>query len=55
MKFAFLIDNQLPAELVHFFRNAGLDCQHVLDLGLSQASESQICRYATETGPHYRY
>ena len=46
----FLVDNQLPAALAQFLRQRGLDCQHVLDVGLTQASDSDICRYATDQG-----
>jgi len=46
----FLVDNQLPAALAEFLRKRGLDCQHVLDVDLAQASDADICRYATEQG-----
>ena len=42
----FLIDNQLPAALARHLRNRGCDCQHVIDVGLSSASDLDICRYA---------
>jgi predicted nuclease of predicted toxin-antitoxin system len=43
----FLIDNQLPGALAVYLRNKGLDCEHVLDAGLAQASDAELCRYAT--------
>jgi hypothetical protein len=42
----FLVDNQLPRELAQYLRDRGLDCQHVVEASLSQASDAQICRYA---------
>jgi len=42
----FLIDNQLPAALAVYLRKKGVDCQHVLDVGLSEASDVDLCRYA---------
>jgi predicted nuclease of predicted toxin-antitoxin system len=42
----FLVDNQLPATLAHHLRKNGYDCQHVLDVGLANASDMDICRYA---------
>ena len=44
----FLVDNQLPAALAEHLRMRGLDCQHVLDVGLAEASDAQICRYAQD-------
>jgi hypothetical protein len=38
----FLVDNQLPAALAEFLRKRGLDCQHVLDVDLAQASDADI-------------
>lgn len=43
----FLVDNQLPAALAVYLRKKGLDCQHVLDAGLAQATDAELCRYAT--------
>jgi predicted nuclease of predicted toxin-antitoxin system len=42
----FLIDNQLPAALAKYLRDRGFDCAHVLDVGLGQSSDSDICAYA---------
>ena len=42
----FLVDNQLPQALAEHLRKRGHDCQHVLDVGLSDASDVAICRYA---------
>ena len=39
-------DNQLPAALARFLCSLGADCQHVLELGLGQASDSEIWRYS---------
>jgi len=46
----FLVDNQLPTALADFLRKRGLDCQHVVDVGLAKASDLDICRYATDKG-----
>lgn len=42
----FLIDNQLPKVLAEHLRARGQDCQHVLDAGLADASDTSIYRYA---------
>ena len=42
----FLVDNQLPVALARHLRKNGHDCEHVLDLGLTNASDTDICRYA---------
>jgi predicted nuclease of predicted toxin-antitoxin system len=42
----FLVDNQLPTALAQYLRQRGFDCEHVLDIGLAQASDIEICRYA---------
>jgi predicted nuclease of predicted toxin-antitoxin system len=42
----FLVDNQLPQALAEHLCRRGHDCQHVLDAGLSGASDIAICRYA---------
>ena len=42
----FLVDNQLPAGLARLLAGRGLECQHVLDLNLAQASDLEIGRYA---------
>lgn len=42
----FLIDNQLPQALTEHLSRRGHDCQHVLEVGLSNASDVAICRYA---------
>ena len=42
----FLVDNQLPAALAQYLRQRGSDCEHVLDIGLAEASDVEICRYA---------
>lgn len=44
----FLIDNQLPVALARFLSSTGSDSLHLLDVGLSQASDSDIWRYANE-------
>jgi predicted nuclease of predicted toxin-antitoxin system len=46
----FLVDNQLPLALAQHLRTGGLDCQHVLDIGLAEASDAEICRYAESQG-----
>ena len=42
----FLVDNQLPISLAKYLQKQGHDCQHVLEVGLSTATDSEICRYA---------
>ena len=42
----FLVDNQLPLALARHLQTWGFDCHHVLEIGLSQASDSDICRHA---------
>lgn len=46
----FLIDNQLPPALAQFLRRRGFDCEHVLDIGLSQSSDVDLGRYAENHG-----
>lgn len=38
----FLIDNQLPLQLSVYLRSRGHDCQHVLELGLDEASDTDL-------------
>lgn len=33
--------------LAQYLRTRGFDCQHVLEIGLAEASDADICRYAT--------
>lgn len=42
----FLIDNQLPAALGRFFQAQGVESRHVIELGLDEASDLDIWRYA---------
>jgi predicted nuclease of predicted toxin-antitoxin system len=42
------VDNQLPRALARFLAKRDVDCNHVLDLGLEQASDREIWRYAAE-------
>ena len=42
----FLVDNQLPAALARFLTSRGADCQHVLDVGLADATDSKIWEHA---------
>lgn len=44
----FLVDNQLPVALAHFLTRAGSESLHVIDVGLAQASDSEIWSYAAE-------
>jgi len=46
----FLVDNQLPSTLVAFLRKKGFDCEHVLHVGLAQASDFELCEFAAATG-----
>ena len=42
----FLVDNQLPPALAQYLQKRGFDCEHVLDVGLAQSLDGEICRYA---------
>lgn len=42
----FLVDNQLPVALAQYLKKHSFDCEHVLDVGLAEASDAEICRYA---------
>ena len=44
----FLIDNQLPVALSRFLMSLGGDCVHVIEAGLTEASDAEIWRYALE-------
>ena len=44
----FLVDNQLPVALARHIEKRGLDCQHVLEVGLAEALDTDICRLATD-------
>jgi predicted nuclease of predicted toxin-antitoxin system len=44
----FLVDNQLPAGLAVFLSKKGMDCEHVLDIGLAEAKDAAVCKYAFE-------
>ena len=44
----FLVDNQLPPALAQYLRKRGFDCEHVLDVSLAKALDTEICRYAEE-------
>lgn len=43
----FLVDNQLPASLVHFLVEHGFHAEHVLDLKMDEADDRAIWRYAS--------
>jgi predicted nuclease of predicted toxin-antitoxin system len=42
------VDNQLPEALARFLAGRGVDCSHVLNIGLGQASDRKIWGYAAE-------
>jgi len=42
----FLVDNQLPTALAQYLRKRGFDCKHVLEAGLGDAPDNDICQYA---------
>ena len=46
----FLVDNQLPAALARWLVGMGVQADHVLDLGLRQASDSAIWTLAIQQG-----
>jgi predicted nuclease of predicted toxin-antitoxin system len=41
-----LVDNQLPAALARFLFANGMDCRHVMDIGLETASDQAIWELA---------
>ena len=43
----FLVDNQLPAALARLLASRGVDCRHVLDLDLGEATDSEMWNHAT--------
>lgn len=45
-----LVDHQLPPALSQYLRKRGFDSEHVLDVGLDQALDIEICRYAESQG-----
>lgn len=46
----YLIDNQLPPALAQHLRAQGLECVHVADLALDQATDREIWKYAAANG-----
>lgn len=46
----FLIDNQLPLQLAVHLRQSGHQCDHVLDLGLEEASDLELWNRAIGAG-----
>jgi predicted nuclease of predicted toxin-antitoxin system len=42
----FLIDNQLPTALARHIIAKGHEAEHVLNIGLAEAKDAQICQYA---------
>jgi len=46
----FLVDNQLPSTLAKWLVSHGHEALHVLDVGLSEAKDKEICVYARENG-----
>ena len=40
------LDNRLPPALAQYLQKRGFDSEHVLDVGLDQALDIEICRYA---------
>jgi len=45
-----LVDNQLPSALARFLSANGFECQHVMDIGLDQASDHAIWELAKNEG-----
>lgn len=43
----FLVDNQLPTALARFLASRGVECRHVLDIGLGGATDAAIWDYAS--------
>jgi predicted nuclease of predicted toxin-antitoxin system len=46
----FLVDTQLPAALARWLREHGQHAEHVLEIGLAQAKDTLVWRYAEEHG-----
>jgi predicted nuclease of predicted toxin-antitoxin system len=46
----FLVDNQLPAKLAKFMAARGHEADHVLDVGLDEASDTEIWKHAATNG-----
>jgi predicted nuclease of predicted toxin-antitoxin system len=46
----FLVDNQLPPALARFLTVQGLDCRHVIELGMDEARDVEIWNYAAGQG-----
>jgi predicted nuclease of predicted toxin-antitoxin system len=46
----FLVDNQLPQALARFLASRGHEARHVLDLGMDEADDQVIWKYAGENG-----
>jgi predicted nuclease of predicted toxin-antitoxin system len=46
----FLVDNQLPLALARLLTAHGLDCQHVIELGMDEAGDVEIWNYAAGQG-----
>lgn len=46
----FLVDNQLPLALARYLSTQGHECWHVLDLGLEEANDITIWRWASAEG-----
>ncbi len=46
----FLVDAQLPPALARFLVESGFVAEHVCDLGLAQATDTQIWDYASGVG-----
>jgi predicted nuclease of predicted toxin-antitoxin system len=44
----FLVDNQLPTALARSLAARGIECEHVLDVGLAQATDTAIWLYAEQ-------
>jgi uncharacterized protein with PIN domain len=44
----FLVDNQLPASLALLLRRLGFEAEHVIDLGMDEASDLEIVAVASK-------
>jgi predicted nuclease of predicted toxin-antitoxin system len=45
-----LVDNQLPQALAAYFRHRGDKCEHVLDIGLGSAGDTEVWDHAMKLG-----